>query len=199
MSSFASIVGKHFIPQHNAMIVAAPAGGATDGFITPDDLADLIAASPSAQPLPCVFLCDIKSQGTSGGSFTSGAWRTRDINEELIDTDDLCTISGNQFTLAAGLWEIFASVPANYVDGHQSRLWCGGAVYLYGSSEFSSNGGGYGFVTRSYVHGVFLLSEPTDCEIQHRCQTSHADYGFGVACNFADEIYTQVALWRREV
>ena len=36
------------------------------------------------------------------GAFTSGDWRTRDINTEVADPDSIVTLASNQFTLQAG-------------------------------------------------------------------------------------------------
>ena len=46
------------------------------------------------------LIADQKAQGTISGSFTSGDWRTRDLNTELSDADDIVSISSNQFTLS---------------------------------------------------------------------------------------------------
>ena len=66
---------------------------------------------------------DQKSAGTEGGTFTSGAWQTRDLNTEISDPDGIISISSNQFTLAAGTYLVNASAPAHKVNGHQIRLY----------------------------------------------------------------------------
>ncbi len=47
------------------------------------------------------IIADHKAQNTAGGTFTSGAWRTRDLNTEITDPDGIVSIASDQFTLAA--------------------------------------------------------------------------------------------------
>ena len=63
----------------------------------------------------CIF------QITNGGTFTSGAFRTRDSNTEVADPDNIVSISSNQFTLGAGNYLIEASAPA-YKSGKVGTL-----------------------------------------------------------------------------
>ena len=51
-------------------------------------------------PKPIVgYVKDVKSSGTAGGTFTTGAWQTRDLNTEEGDFSKFGTLSSNQFTL----------------------------------------------------------------------------------------------------
>ena len=38
------------------------------------------------------IIADQKSNGTDGGTATNGAWRTRDLNTEISDTDGICLL-----------------------------------------------------------------------------------------------------------
>src|SRR5690348_4361080 len=67
-------------------------------------------------------IADQKSAGTQGGGFTSGAWRTRDLNTEVSDVDGIGSISSNQFTPVAGTYIVMGSAPAYSVDSHQTRI-----------------------------------------------------------------------------
>ena len=69
------------------------------------------------------ILVDQKTSGTNGGSFTSGDWRTRDLNTEIADPDGIVSISSNQFTLQAGSYLIKAHAPAYKVGRHQIALY----------------------------------------------------------------------------
>ncbi len=51
-------------------------------------------------------ICNEQPSGTEGGTFTSGAWRVRDLNTEIADPDGIVSISSNQFTLGAGSYLI---------------------------------------------------------------------------------------------
>ena len=50
-------------------------------------------------------VCDQKANNTDGGTFSNGAWRTRDLNREVCDDDGIVTVANNKFTL--GGWNIF--------------------------------------------------------------------------------------------
>ena len=51
-----------------------------------------------------VKVSDVKAYNAYGGTFTQGAWRTRDINTEDSDASSICSINSNQITLAAGTY-----------------------------------------------------------------------------------------------
>lgn len=146
---------------------------------------------------PYILLRDEKSQGSNGGTFTSGAWRTRVINTEVIDTHNLCTLSSNQFTLLAGTYRIKSRAPAFVVDRHRSRLY-----NITTISQVLLSSSGYTDSTRnnldySTIVGQFTIGTTTTFEIQHYCQTTYNTFGFGVGTNFGgNEYFTEVELWR---
>jgi hypothetical protein len=144
-----------------------------------------------------IFIKDIKSAGTHGGTFTNGAWRTRDLT--LIETDDtgVVTLVANQFTLPAGTYVCDISVPAVNTDRHKSRLQnvTDATTTLLGSS--TDCGSNDNDESSSFIKGKFTIAISKTFEVQHRCQTTAATFGFGVASNFAvSEVYTQIKLLR---
>lgn len=158
-----------------------------DGSITQAKLASgVIAAAQVA------VIGDVKSNGTPGGTFTSGAWRTRDLNTELSDDWSLVTISANQFTLATGTYEIQAFAPAYSVNAHQARLRkVSGtpATISTGSVERASTNGS---VTKSIVMAGTVEGANT-YEIQHICQDTIASNGFGTSGSFSvSEVFTLI-------
>jgi len=157
-----------------------------------------IGGAPLIQGIYKDYVCvrDKKAQNTDGGTFTSGAWRTRDINEELADTANICSIASNQITLAAGTYRCLISCPALAVGRHQTRLYdiTNSATLLTGSSEWSNQN--YGDQTRSVLVGRFTLASQTVLEVQHQCQSSGTSQGLGTGANFTDEIYTVAEFWR---
>jgi hypothetical protein len=142
------------------------------------------------------YICvqDQKSQNTAGGTFTSGAWRTRTLNTEVTDTGSNCSLASNQMTLDAGTYEILAFVPAMQVDAHQARLQniTDGSTVLTGTAENMPNSSAT--VTKSIIQGRFTLAAQKVLEIQHQCTTTRATDGFGHAANLTTEIYTTVEL-----
>ena len=56
------------------------------------------------------------------GAYTSGDWRRRDINTEVVDDDGIVTLSSNQFTLQAGNYFIKFGAVCYKVSYHSLRL-----------------------------------------------------------------------------
>jgi len=140
---------------------------------------------------------DEKTNGTSGGTFTNGAWRTRDINTTNTNTINGCSLSSNQITLAAGTYLIKAKVPAYQVNSHKGSLYntTDASYTLYGTSESAGNGA-YD-PTHSFIEGIFTIAGSKVFEIKHICQSSISTNGFGLANSFSvPEIYTQIYIER---
>ncbi len=145
-----------------------------------------------------IILEDRKAAGTNGGTFTSGARRTRDLNTELVDTGNHCTLSANQFTLAAGTYRVFAESTGFMVDGH--RCWVRNVTdsvdVALGMSAFSSSTT-VNCNTVATAWGRFTIAASKTFELQARCFLTNADDGFGVQANGLDtEIYSRVTLWK---
>jgi len=56
------------------------------------------------------------------GSYTTGDWRTRDLDTEITDEDDIVSISSNQFTLQAGNYLIHFGCSMYHINKHAIRL-----------------------------------------------------------------------------
>jgi hypothetical protein len=109
------------------------------------------------------------------------------------DSGGYASLSAGQVTLAAGTYRLRGSAPAFAVGGHQAR-WqnvSDGVTVLIGSVEYADT-----VQTRSIVAGRFTISASKTFELQHRCETTRATDGFGVAGNFDTEVYAEVELWR---
>ena len=187
------------LPQANAITGAEILAMVQDGGSVQGDI-DLIKAYFDTLYAPAVKyakLSDTKATTTNGGTFTSGAWQTRTLNTEDSDSGGITSISANQFTLQAGTYRIAASAPAYSVDRHTAKLRnvTDGADAIVGTSELASSvGQGYG---RSFVVGKLTIASAKTFEIQHRCQTTQASTGFGIASNFGvSEVYTVVEIWK---
>jgi len=140
---------------------------------------------------------DQKSSTTDGGTFTTGAWRTRDLNAELRDIDGIVSLSSNQFTLAAGSYLVRASAPAHRVNNHQIRLRniTDSSTTEFGTSEWSHYS--YATTTRSFLSAQFTITGSKAFEIQHRCSTTYSSIGFGRTSDFgAIELYTLVEIYK---
>jgi len=166
-----------------------------DGLIT----AAKMASGSGHSLVKYAVVIELQANTTAGGTFTSGDWRTRTLNQELYDADGIVTVSSNQFTLAAGTYRIKISAPASQVDGHVARLYniTDASTVVSGTSGFSANGIGWGVNTRSEVYAEFTLADAKAFEVQHRCGTTKSGNGFGVPASIgSSEIYTVVEIWK---
>ena len=92
--------------------------------------------------LKIAVLTDSKPSGTSGGAGVAATWTTRDLN--TIDSDPhslVLDLSSNQFTLAAGAYQITAMAAYLHTGHTRMRLYdvTGGVVIGYGVSVEVSN------------------------------------------------------------
>ena len=140
------------------------------------------------------FLKDVKAAATDGGTFTSGAWQTRDLNTVEGDSE-IVSLSANQFTLQAGKYVIEASAPVLSVNAHIAKLKnitdnsdeaIGEACYT-SSADVSTN--------KSSILAIVEISSAKTFEIQHQCQTTKATNGLGVGSVFGvSSVFTQVKI-----
>jgi hypothetical protein len=63
--------------------------------------------APTYQSEAVAYIEDQKAQNTDGGTFTNGAWRTRDLNTKVFDASVICSITKLPFT-SGGTYEIVA-------------------------------------------------------------------------------------------
>jgi hypothetical protein len=199
MSNFASIIQKHLSYAANNMLLAGNSDGSQDGWMSPDDILSnsgfLTQAEIEALPgfggggtsVEFARFADIKSG--DGGTFSSGAWRTRDIN--AIDTVGWASLSNNQIILDAGTYTIWVVCPTyGYVGVHQCKLYnaslstdllIGNAIRGY-TADVS---------TLASFSGTFSIDAESLIEVQHRCENSVATYGFGLSVSWGDTTFAQ--------
>ncbi len=141
-------------------------------------------------------LADVKGNTTQGGSFTSGAWRTRDITTEETDPDGIVSISSNQFTLQAGTYHIYASCCAVGVDNHNCRIYntTDSSTTLTGlaNKNQEENVSDY-----AHVRGQFTIAAAKTFELQHRCQTTVTTHGFGAYASWNNNVYSTIEIYKR--
>ena len=126
------------------------------------------------------MLSDVKPAGSGGGTFTNGAWRTRELNTMSPSGGGgvVTSLISNQFTLAAGTYFISARAPASTVDRHQTRIRniTDGSTTLKGSSSVGNSGSS--IQSDSWVRGIFTIADSKTFELQHQAQVTGS---FGVA------------------
>ena len=178
-----------------------PTGNASAGQVLQNDGSGNLSWAADAGGLfaSYAFIVDQKTQASDSGTFTSGAWRTRDLNTEIADPDGIVSISANEFTLAAGSYLIKWSAPAKYVEGNQSRLYdvTGTAAVQVGSSAFNyTNHPTYVCEGPSTGFARVSPSGSNVYRIEHNCELTRASDGFGPYADIDVEIYTMVEIYK---
>jgi len=150
-------------------------------------------------PSEILHVRDEQAQNTAGGTFTSGAWRTRTLNAVKTNTIGGASLSGNQVTLPAGTYWCDISCPAYYVDNHQARLQSlispPDIITILGTSETAISSA-YGSQTISTIRGRFTVAQQVVLEVQHQCKSTRNTNGFGAPANFATEVYAEAVFVR---
>lgn len=145
--------------------------------------------------VPILHVQDQKTSGTNGGTFDSGAWRTRVLNTELTNTITGASLASDQITLPPGTYKINASAPAYDITYHQAILYdtTGLVDLIGGTSEYARADAGGENQTRSFVNGIFILSIESVLELRHRSNASSGS-GFGLGTIFTTdhETFTDV-------
>ena len=85
------------------------------------------------------------------GAYTTGDWRTRDIDTEISDEDNIVTISSNQFTLQAGNYFIRFACSMYHINKHATRL----------QNITDSTTAGIGEPNSSYTYSATLMTTGT--------------------------------------
>lgn len=148
-------------------------------------------------PTPLLHVRDQKASGTDGGTFTSGAWRTRDLNTVLTNEIAGASLAANQITLPAGKYQIEARAPAYRVKQHKMKLrnTTDLADTLIGLSADADDTNNVG--THTFLSGRFAISGVKVLEIQHQCTITRAASGLGVNSAFGVvEVFTDVLIWK---
>lgn len=165
-----------------------------DGVITQADLASGVGGKFTSYAV----VRDEKGATTQGGTFTSGADRTRDLNTEHFDPDGIVSLSSNQFTLQAGTYFIRWSAPAFNVSRHVSQLYnvSDSAIVEIGTSEYTQSDSNT--VTHSTGNARVTITGAKAFEIRHNSQSTQAGNGFGVDTNSqaSVSVYTVVEIFK---
>lgn len=158
--------------------------------VTAQSIADLAAGSA----VQIAYLKDVKTSGTSAGTFTSGAYQTRTLN--TVEGDgSIVSLSSNQFTLQAGTYHIEVNAPCFAVNQNKAKL-----RNITDSTDAiigiaSNSASGTSVQTNSVITGTITIASAKTFEVQHRCTTTRATDGFGINSGFGEsEVYTIVKI-----
>jgi hypothetical protein len=133
--------------------------------------------------------------GTNAGTFTNGAFRIRTLNTIVSSSADTSvTLASNVMTFTPGNYYIEISVPSYK---------CGSVLATLNNSSNSaviatSTSANSHITSPSTVYNIittFLnVTVTTGYNVQHRCTTTTATNGFGIATGFGVETYTTVSI-----
>lgn len=139
---------------------------------------------------------DQKASGTDGGSAVNGAWRQRDLNTEVYDRDAYVSISGNNFTLIAGTYEISWTSPCRGISEHRSRLFNVTEATVVATSRSASTADSQLTTTEAAGIARVTINDPTVFRIEYRTAQNRSGDGLGVGFTAAGstEKYTQVVI-----
>ena len=184
-----------------------PGADGTSGqaMVTDGNGALSFASMPTALYQSYAVVCDKKASNVQGGTPQTGGFYQRDLNHELMDPDNIVSLSNNHFILQAGTYTIKWNCPfyesgrgatelvtvANSGSGGATRIAIGAAAWsgVSGGTENYSQDRSVGW------HRVTISSE-TYFQIRYRCSDSQATYGLGVEAQFMDSIYTVVEIFK---
>jgi hypothetical protein len=136
------------------------------------------------------IMSDRKTIGTNGGTFTSGAWRTRTLNTLVGNAGSLVTLASNQFTLLAGTYYITANTPGNNIRVNACRLQniTDGTTEGFGGSQDANPW------SISILEAYISIASTKVYELQHMCQSTRSSNGYGVATGFQTEVYAVITI-----
>lgn len=135
---------------------------------------------------------DVKLANVDGGTFTSGSWQTRDLNDLRGDSSFITIDGSTTFTLDSGIYEISASAPARNVNQHQLRLYnvTDAVSEVTGTAVQSASA-----TPESFLTSVISINAQKTFRIEHRCtSTNNSSDARGVAIGWGENIYTQVRI-----
>jgi hypothetical protein len=144
---------------------------------------------------------DAKAVNTAGGSFTSGAWRTRDLQTTQVNTITSCSLASNQITLPAGTYYAWATTPSRAVQRNYSRLYntTNSATLIAGGISYSGDASIAVEETHNVLTGVFTITGTKVIELQHFCSATKNGDGYGSSDggaldNVQLNIYSQITI-----
>lgn len=211
LATTATALNGTTIPASKTLVVTTDIGSTVQAYnantiaVAPGTSANVLTSNGSiwtstALPdvtEPYVLIQEQYTSGTNGGTFTSGAWRTRLLNTEVYDFALVASVASNQVTLLSGTYRFRGWATAYYVTQHKVRLQniTDGSTVALGSSGYAAAIGNPD-TNVVEVSGRFTIAASKAFELQHQCFTTQVTNGFGVAASFGTEIYSQLEFWK---
>lgn len=131
------------------------------------------------------------SDGSNGGTATSGSWMTRPINTVVRDPHNQVSIATNVISIAKGQWLLAAWGPFYLTDFSRNRI----QNTTAGSTIAKSHSSGYhnsaqGSVEIGLCFGFGSWSATAAIEVQYKVSQTRSSTGLGYDNNEADGVET---------
>jgi len=147
----------------------------------------------SSEKTIITYCWDQKTTGNAGGSFYALAWQTRDLNKIAGESGNV-SLQNNTITLKPGVYELNIQAPAFAVDNHKLRLY-NVTNDFQEKVGLNANASSISLVsTTASCQCLIYVSSQTDYQVQHQCETTRTDDGFGKSIGITEEIFAQVKI-----
>ena len=141
-------------------------------------------------------IAKVRAANSDGfGSYTTGDWRTRDIDTEITDEDGIVSISSNQFTLQAGTYLINFGCAMYHVQRHAIRLQ---NITDSTTAGVGNPNNGYTYSALLFTTGVCRVSIASAkvFEVQGYVSVTKADNGMGFGMENGSCHETRVEIYK---
>lgn len=133
--------------------------------------------------------------GTNGGGAPTGVWNERPLNTIIQDGGFLVSLTDNQFTLPAGVYQLDAEFQAYRADRNVLRLRNVGSDAELDRSinNFMDPGNGGSYIIR--MSSVITLAAESTLAYEQITSSTDATFGRGISTTFTDpERFGRVAI-----
>lgn len=140
------------------------------------------------------ILRDEKATTTDGGATSATTWNARDVNTEVVDADNIVTISSNQFTPIAGDFEIHVIATIYSAQRNRLRLYnvTGTASVKEGESCFAASASNSG--TLAHLSAKFTANGTHAYRIDHYTEAANAAGKGASTDDGSNEVYMTIVL-----
>lgn len=147
-------------------------------------------STPGTSTRKVAIFLDQKSDGTVGGSVTTGAWTTHALQTTVVNTLDSAVLATNVITLGAGTYKITGRFVIQDVNGAGISLLQGASTRHYGINQSSGAD-----TTSPHVETVITIASGTDTiALQYYAQNSNSTSDLGPALGLSGNLETYAIL-----
>jgi len=143
-----------------------------------------------------VKVSEVVASGGAGGGISATTWTKRPFNTEDLDPGNLCTLSANRITLAAGTYDCLISVPGFNCGEFYSRLYNATAGSMVLQGQTTSCATAQNVTSISLIRGRFTIAAAQALEVQMYSTSSRATNGMGCPIGAGNNVYAVAEFWK---